>query len=129
LPAVACKRRPAPSFRLVCRSQRNGALSRPAEFSVSTQRHGCHPFTATLAGSIFKHVFPLPVSATTYLTYVAPSLPAWSSKRERCCCMSAASSPERRARGPRVGRASRSPCTEVSISSSANGRRISAAGY
>jgi hypothetical protein len=60
---------------------------------------------------------------------VAPSLPAWSSKRERCCCMSAASSPERRARGQRVGRASRSPCAEVSISSSANGRRISAAGH
>jgi hypothetical protein len=52
-----------------------------------------------------------------------------SSKRERRCCMSAASSPERRARGPRVGRASRSPCTEVSISSSANGRRILAASH
>jgi hypothetical protein len=33
-----------------------------------------------------------------------------SSMRERCCCISAASSPERCARGPRVGRASRSPC-------------------
>jgi hypothetical protein len=36
---VACTR----SLRLVCRSGRDGALSRPADISVSTQRHGCHP--------------------------------------------------------------------------------------
>jgi hypothetical protein len=66
-----------------------------------------------MAGTSFTHVFPLPASAKAYLTYVVPSLPAWSSMREQCCCISAASSPERRARGPRVGRASRSPCAEA----------------
>jgi hypothetical protein len=53
-----------------------------ADFSVSNRRHGCHPYAAALspsvmAGTSFTHVFPLPASAATYLTYVAPSLPAW----------------------------------------------------
>jgi hypothetical protein len=61
------------SIRLVCRSRRDGALSRPADFIVSTQWHGCHPFVAALspsvmAGSSFTYVFPLTASATTYLT-------------------------------------------------------------
>jgi hypothetical protein len=48
----------------------------------SSLRHGCHPYAAALspsvmAGSSFTHLFPLPASAATHLTYVAPSLPAW----------------------------------------------------
>jgi transposase-like protein len=109
---------------LNCQLKRRKNVPTNETFSISTQRYGCHPFTATLspsvmAGSRFTHAFPLPASATTYVTYVAPSLPAWSSMRKRCCCINGiiiktASSPERRVRGPRVGCASRSPCTEDS---------------
>jgi hypothetical protein len=106
-----------------CRSRRDGALRRPADISVFTQRHGCHPFAtalspSVLAGTTVTHVLLLPASAPTYLIYVSPSLAG------RPCANGAAESsggisPGRCARGPRVGRASRSLRTEVSISSSA----------
>jgi hypothetical protein len=80
--SVSCTR----TLRLVCRSRRDGALSRPAHISVSIQRHGRHPFAAALLPSIW---------AGTNQTRVF----GWSSMRERCCYMSAV-----RASRPNVAR-------------------------
>jgi hypothetical protein len=102
------------------------ALSRPADISVFTQRHGCHPVRGSPVllrpGWDHLHTRFSTTGVRTDISHIRGPITGWSSMRERCCCVSGGISPERCARGPRVGRASRSPCTEVSISSSATGR-------
>jgi hypothetical protein len=91
-------------LQLVCRSRRDGALSRPADSAPpssgtdATRCRGCPV--------ILRHGWEQLHICVSTTTWPHHCLHAWSSKRERCCCTSTASSPERRARtrGPRTCR-------------------------
>jgi hypothetical protein len=87
-----------------------------------TLRHGWEQFHTRVSTTCVRNNL---IMSHTWPHHCLPGVAQARTMR----CISTASSPERRARGPRVGRASRSPCAEVSISSSANGRRILAAGH
>jgi hypothetical protein len=76
------------------------SASRPSGTDATRSRLPCHP--PSWLGAASHTCFQYTGVRKNLCHNLALSLPAWSSKRERCCCISAASLPEPCAPGPRT---------------------------